>query len=894
MKNYLLFFLLLLIVSPAISYGSEMTTLQVDFAFDTSQLTNKYLSGFRLYKEGTQVCETYQADATTINCDIPTEVGTFDFSLSATYTDGTESPQSAPFSFTVTSPVSSPPTSQGSKTITYSWDENIVDANLAGYRMYMNDSLLCQKNEPGATTLSCNADLYNGEMAFSVAKFYTDGSESLRSNILVFDPALNPGLFVTKSLTFNWDYIDNSVNAGGFRIYNNGELVCETTDSSARELTCQAELSNQTNIFTMTAIDGNGLETSLSNALTYTDSTSDSGSSPDTTPLLAAVNPTPASGEVPLHVSFSGTDSTGDIASYSWNFGDGTTGAGSIADHTYSDPGTYTATLIVTDQQGATQHASATITAQPSTTPAVVPTAVIASSASVGNAPLTVSFDGSSSTTANPPIASYSWNYGDGASGAGKTSTHTFTQTGTFYTELTVVDSLGLTGKVSTPIIVTGTSGANEMPTAVISATLPQTNGTLTVSFDGSKSSDPDGSIAKYSWNFGDGTTTTGATAQHTYADAKAYTVSLLITDNQGGTASTTKTIDLSNGGPSQNGIKLEVGEVSIDHQWVKVLFNDTFTEPVVIAGPPTFNGGDPSTVRIRNIDQTGFEIRLQEWDYLDGSHTKETINYIVIDKGTYTLSNGSKIEAGNFTGSTSFKPVSLQQSYNVTPVVLTQVITENETDAVTGRVRNVGQSSFEFKMQEQETNPDAHTTETIGYLAWEPGKGEISGLLFEAETTDKSVKENWYTLPFQTAFPEVPLLIAGMQTFAGSDPAAVRRQNISQAEVQVKIEEEQSLDVEVVHAAEAVGYLSFSAANTTKSPRLATFTWEFDSSQENSISGFNIYDNDQLVCETTNPSDRTATCKMEVSLVSNSFTIKAKTLSGSETDASNSLRYNP
>jgi PKD repeat protein len=893
MKNYLLLFLLLLFVSPAISYGSEMTTLQIDFAFDTSQLSNKYLSGFKLYKEGNQVCETYQADVSSINCDIPTEVGTFGFTLSAAYSDGTESPQSPQFSFTIDPPITSPPVSQGSKTITYSWDKNTVDTNLAGYRMYMNDTLLCQKNEPSATALSCDADLYNGAMAFSVATIYTDGSESLRSNILVLDPSKNPGLFIMKSLTFNWNYTDNSENAGGFHIYNNGDLLCKTTDPAARQLTCQTELSNQTNIFTIAAVDSNGLETGLSNALTYTIPGSDSGAPSDTNPLLAVINPMPASGEVPLHVSFSAADSTGDITEYSWDFGDGTTGAGSVADHTYSDPGTYTATLIVKDQLGTSQHASATITAQPSTAPSTPPAAVIASSATVGSAPLTVTFDGSSSTTANPPIVSYSWAFGDDSSATGETSIHTFTQTGTFYTELTVVDSKGLTGKVNTPIIVTDTAGTNEIPTAVISATLPQENGSLTVSFDGSQSSDPDGSIVQYNWNFGDGTTATGATTQHTYSETKAYTVSLLVTDNQGGTATSTKNIDFNNG-TSQDSIKLEVGEVSIDHSWVKVLFDNTFTEPVVIAGPPTFNGIDPSTVRIRNIDQTGFEIRMQEWDYLDGSHAKETINYIVIDKGIYTLGNGSKIEAGSFTGSTTFKPVTLQQSYIESPVILTQVMTENEIDAVTGRIRNVGQSSFEFKMQEMETNPDAHIAETIGYLAWEPGKGEISGLLYEAETTSTSVKENWYTLPFQTEFAELPLFIAGMQTSAGADPAAVRRQNLSQTTVQVKIEEEQSLDAEIIHAAEAVGYLSISAANAKTSSRLTTFTWEFDSSQENNISGFNVYNNDQLVCGTTNPADRTATCETEISLDSNSFTIKAKTISGSETDASNSLKYKP
>ncbi|MGE3377115.1 MAG: PKD domain-containing protein [Nocardioides sp.] len=65
----------------------------------------------------------------------------------------------------------------------------------------------------------------------------------------------------------------------------------------------------------------------------------------------------------------------------------------------------------------------------------------------------------------------------------------------------------------------------------------------LTCSFDASASSDPDGSVASYSWDFGDGTTATGPTASRTFADAGDKSVTLTVTDNEGSTGSVTKTV---------------------------------------------------------------------------------------------------------------------------------------------------------------------------------------------------------------------------------------------------------------------------------------------------------------------------------------------------------------
>ncbi len=83
------------------------------------------------------------------------------------------------------------------------------------------------------------------------------------------------------------------------------------------------------------------------------------------TPPTAVINATPQQGAVPLQVSFSGQssfDSDGSIVRFDWDYGDGWTGEGTSVTHTYTTPGTYTATLTVTDDKGDVSHATITIT----------------------------------------------------------------------------------------------------------------------------------------------------------------------------------------------------------------------------------------------------------------------------------------------------------------------------------------------------------------------------------------------------------------------------------------------------------------------------------------------------------------------------------------------------
>lgn len=224
------------------------------------------------------------------------------------------------------------------------------------------------------------------------------------------------------------------------------------------------------------------------------------------------------------------TDADGTIAGYSWNFGDGGTATGATASHTYAADGTYTVTLTVTDDDGATD-----VTTRFATVEAInaAPTASFVTT----KTGLAIGVDASASTDAEGPIASYAWEFGDGSTGTGVSTNYTYPAAGTYVVTLTVTDAGGLTDVTTRSVTVS--PAVNTPPTASFTATVVD----LDASFNASASTDADGSIASYAWDFGDGSTGTGATTTHSYNVNETFVVTLTVTDNGGQTATTTRTI---------------------------------------------------------------------------------------------------------------------------------------------------------------------------------------------------------------------------------------------------------------------------------------------------------------------------------------------------------------
>jgi len=119
----------------------------------------------------------------------------------------------------------------------------------------------------------------------------------------------------------------------------------------------------------------------------------------------------------------------------------------------------------------------------------------------------------------------------------------------------------------------------NQPPVAVASANPTSGVAPLAVNFNGSGSSDPDGTIASYSWAFGDGTNGGGATTSHTYANAGNYTAVLTVTDNQGATGTSSVGITVSanpNLIAAPSGLTGSAGRSSVTLRWTDNSTNET------------------------------------------------------------------------------------------------------------------------------------------------------------------------------------------------------------------------------------------------------------------------------------------------------------------------------
>lgn len=277
--------------------------------------------------------------------------------------------------------------------------------------------------------------------------------------------------------------------------------------------------------------------------------------------------------------------------------------------------------------------------------------------------------------------------------------------------------------------------------------------------------------------------------------------------------------LDTSNLPSQTNQLVGEIGQIStLSDVSQTIQLNNTYVNPVVFALPLSYNGAAPAIARITDIQNDSFSLYVQEAEYQDGIHARESLSYIVLEAGTWQLEDGTLLEVGtidtNATTTSSWSSIDFEHNFSNHPAILSQVQTYNGTQFVRTRQTASSATGFDLALEEEELlKSSGHARETVGWLAIETGSGEWNGLDFQAGHTGARIDHTWDGINFQQSFDQTPNLFASLATFRGADPAGLRYQNLGSSGVQIKVEEDQSLDLELAHALESVDFFAIAGS---------------------------------------------------------------------------------
>lgn len=274
---------------------------------------------------------------------------------------------------------------------------------------------------------------------------------------------------------------------------------------------------------------------------------------------------------------------------------------------------------------------------------------------------------------------------------------------------------------------------------------------------------------------------------------------------------------------------------------WTSVSFIQPFAVRPVVAVLPTNDGGDPATLRVRNVTTTGFELLQVEPGANDGPHLAMPTAYIAIEPGNHLLPDGSRITAlehsttsfANRLISTTWDTVFFPTAFAGTPAVIAQIQTiANESLAPPSTssapfmdvgLRNVGSTSLQVTLERAESTAGSVTVaERIGIIAIDSGANVSftdalgSSIVLQALATASNI-QGWdngcYTNAYPVPFAATPLAVASANTRSGNNGGWVRRCSQSSASLGLTVDEDIDTDAERSHIGESAGIVAASSA---------------------------------------------------------------------------------
>jgi PKD repeat protein len=393
------------------------------------------------------------------------------------------------------------------------------DGNLSEWRWEFGDGEISTARDPSHAYQS------GGSYTVRLTAKDNDGADgTVTRQVTVPGPTYPLGLSLTTSSTSTQQRVTLSwTRAQGSQvyIYRDG-LVLQSTGNDGTQTISKNATGPATYIFKVCE----AATTICSNPAT---AQFNGGATPDNALPNAAFTPTCTGGS--CRFADGSTDPDGTVSGWQWNFDDGTSSTQRNPSHTFPSGGTYQVRLTVTDDRGGQGSTTKQVTV--GDPPNAPPTADLTWTCTGLDCSFT---DASSDGDGN--VTGWAWSFGDGGTSDQANPSHSYGAEDTYTVSLTVTDDEGAPSSTVSKQVAVRLPGSNLDPVAAFTSSCTSLACTFT-----DQSTDEDGTVVLWAWNFGDGSTSGAQSPSHTYGSANTYNVSLTVTDDRGGTHQQSATV---------------------------------------------------------------------------------------------------------------------------------------------------------------------------------------------------------------------------------------------------------------------------------------------------------------------------------------------------------------
>ena len=233
-----------------------------------------------------------------------------------------------------------------------------------------------------------------------------------------------------------------------------------------------------------------------------------------------------------------------------------------------------------------------------------------------------------------------------------------------------------------------------------------------------------------------------------------------------------------------------------ITDQPMAVSFSRPFNDPVVVTGGVSTNDSEPGNIEISDITSDGFTIRFREWDYLDGTHSEESVDYLVIERGISTLDDGGVVIAGTTEVSSTWQTVPLDTLLDDAPIVIGTVVGYESPVTVASEISGANTTTFRARIRPQESIRSVSHTMAINWVAWPKGAYIDADGQYSREVKHEFLSSTGKSVSTEIPFDQACIIAATANGF--NNPANLRYVDSGDTSQRVvTIQEEQSKDSE-------------------------------------------------------------------------------------------------